>query len=182
MRSKLDSMSSYERWKLRANGITNFLLYQVMFLLYVAHIMIHTMWRYKIDPDNSAIPYLTALGDLSGSLFLAVAFWFIYAIDKKYCAGEQIPWCKAGRVDFKAKWSHIYTRKAFSFTNKNKQMHRRRYNWNPLYHGICLKWLGKRDKKRYGQMTRLVFSKKENAEPARYWTRGWEVKRGKYSR
>ncbi|KAJ8676023.1 hypothetical protein QAD02_011809, partial [Eretmocerus hayati] len=34
---------------------------QVMLLLYVAHAMIHVMWRYKIDPDNSAIPYLTAL-------------------------------------------------------------------------------------------------------------------------
>ncbi|EFN82421.1 solute carrier family 41 member 3 [Harpegnathos saltator] len=61
---------------------------QVMFLLYIAHIMIHAMWRYKMDPDNSAIPYLTALGDLSGSLFLALAFWFIYAINKQYCASE----------------------------------------------------------------------------------------------
>lgn len=58
---------------------------QVMFLLYVAHIIIHAMWRYKIDPDNSAIPYLTALGDLSGSLLLALAFTFIYAINKPYC-------------------------------------------------------------------------------------------------
>ncbi|XP_070150743.1 solute carrier family 41 member 2 isoform X2 [Polyergus mexicanus] len=59
---------------------------QVMVLLYVAHIIIHAMWRYKIDPDNSAIPYLTALGDLSGSLLLALAFFFIYSIiNQPYC-------------------------------------------------------------------------------------------------
>ncbi|XP_015187005.1 PREDICTED: solute carrier family 41 member 3-like isoform X2 [Polistes dominula] len=62
---------------------------QVMLLLYVAHIMIHAMWRYKIDPDNSAIPYLTALGDLSGTLFLALAFWFLTAIHKEYKSCEE---------------------------------------------------------------------------------------------
>ncbi|XP_011880271.1 PREDICTED: solute carrier family 41 member 1 isoform X2 [Vollenhovia emeryi] len=60
---------------------------QVMILLYVAHIIIHAMWRYKIDPDNSAIPYLTALGDLSGSVLLAVAFIVIYWINQAYCVG-----------------------------------------------------------------------------------------------
>ncbi|XP_011694271.1 PREDICTED: solute carrier family 41 member 2-like [Wasmannia auropunctata] len=62
-------------------------LVQVMILLYVAHIIIHVMWRYKIDPDNSAIPYLTALGDLSGSLLLALAFFFIYSLNRPYCVG-----------------------------------------------------------------------------------------------
>lgn len=57
---------------------------QVMLLLYVAHIMIHVMWKYKIDPDNSAIPYLTALGDLTGSLLLAMAFLFLRKINKEY--------------------------------------------------------------------------------------------------
>lgn len=55
-----------------------------MLLLYVAHIMIHVMWKYKIDPDNSAIPYLTALGDLSGSLLLAAAFIFLKEINQEY--------------------------------------------------------------------------------------------------
>ncbi|XP_020285415.1 solute carrier family 41 member 3 isoform X1 [Pseudomyrmex gracilis] len=58
---------------------------QVMILLYVAHIIIHAMWRFKIDPDNSAIPYLTALGDLSGSLLLALAFFFMDKINRPYC-------------------------------------------------------------------------------------------------
>ncbi|XP_014211175.1 solute carrier family 41 member 1 [Copidosoma floridanum] len=57
---------------------------QVILLLYVAHIMIHVMWKYKIDPDNSAIPYLTALGDLSGSLLLAAAFLFLQQINHPY--------------------------------------------------------------------------------------------------
>ncbi|XP_076761218.1 solute carrier family 41 member 3 isoform X2 [Xylocopa sonorina] len=57
---------------------------QVMLLLYVAHIIIHAMWRYKIDPDNSAIPYLTALGDLSGTIFLVGAFWFLITIHQEY--------------------------------------------------------------------------------------------------
>ncbi|XP_043282462.1 solute carrier family 41 member 1-like [Venturia canescens] len=57
---------------------------QVILLLYVAHVMIHAMWRFKIDPDNSAIPYLTALGDLSGTLLLGGAFWFLKEIHHEY--------------------------------------------------------------------------------------------------
>ncbi|UYV79822.1 hypothetical protein LAZ67_18000797 [Cordylochernes scorpioides] len=47
---------------------------QVFLLLYVAHIMIHWMWDREIEPDNSAIPYLTAIGDLVGTGLLAIAF------------------------------------------------------------------------------------------------------------
>ncbi|XP_011302542.1 solute carrier family 41 member 1 [Fopius arisanus] len=57
---------------------------QIMLLLYVAHIIIHAMWRFKIDPDNSAIPYLTALGDLTGTMFLGGAFWFLKEIGYPY--------------------------------------------------------------------------------------------------
>lgn len=46
------------------------------------------MWRWKIDPDNSAIPYLTALGDLLGSCLLAVCFLFLQAVGHPY--GEEI--------------------------------------------------------------------------------------------
>lgn len=46
--------------------------------------MIHSMWKWKIDPDNSAIPYLTALGDLFGSTLLLIAFIFLSAIGKPY--------------------------------------------------------------------------------------------------
>lgn len=53
---------------------------QVFLLLFIAHIMVHWMWSRKTDPDNSAIPYLTAIGDLLGTSFLAVAFLFLYSI------------------------------------------------------------------------------------------------------
>ncbi|XP_055390205.1 solute carrier family 41 member 1 isoform X2 [Condylostylus longicornis] len=59
-------------------------LIQIMLLLYIAHIITHSMWKWKIDPDNSSIPYLTALGDLFGSSLLAVAFWFLHEIGEDY--------------------------------------------------------------------------------------------------
>ncbi|CAH0562635.1 unnamed protein product [Brassicogethes aeneus] len=55
-------------------------LMQVATLLYVAYIMIHWMWKRKIDPDNSAIPYLTSMGDLLGISLLAIAFQFLYLV------------------------------------------------------------------------------------------------------
>ncbi|XP_021001191.1 solute carrier family 41 member 1 isoform X2 [Parasteatoda tepidariorum] len=62
---------------------------QVTLLLYIAQVMVHWMWGKKIDPDNSAIPYLTALGDLLGTALLAVAFSILYEIgDKDYDVGE----------------------------------------------------------------------------------------------
>ncbi|XP_066158130.1 solute carrier family 41 member 1-like isoform X1 [Euwallacea fornicatus] len=53
---------------------------QVATLLYVAYILIHWMWKKKIDPDNSAIPYLTSVGDLLGITLLAIAFQFLYLV------------------------------------------------------------------------------------------------------
>lgn len=61
-----------------------------MLLLYIAHVIIHAMWRHKIDPDNSAIPYLTALGDLTGTMFLALAFWFLTSIHEEYRSCEDL--------------------------------------------------------------------------------------------
>lgn len=57
---------------------------QVAALLYIAYIMIHWMWKRKIDPDNSAIPYLTALGDLLGISLLAIAFQFLYLVGDEF--------------------------------------------------------------------------------------------------
>ena len=53
---------------------------QVLLLLYIAHVMTHWMWKRGIDPDNSAIPYLTAIGDLLGTGLLALAFQILYLI------------------------------------------------------------------------------------------------------
>ncbi|XP_035512091.1 solute carrier family 41 member 1-like [Morone saxatilis] len=49
-------------------------LVQVAILLYVADLIIRVMWRRSLDPDNFSIPYLTALGDLLGTGFLALCF------------------------------------------------------------------------------------------------------------
>uniref|UniRef100_A0A8C7UTZ3 Solute carrier family 41 member n=1 Tax=Oncorhynchus mykiss TaxID=8022 RepID=A0A8C7UTZ3_ONCMY len=49
-------------------------LLQVVILLYTADLMMRWMWRRGLDPDNYSIPYLTALGDLLGTGFLALTF------------------------------------------------------------------------------------------------------------
>ena len=41
------------------------------------------MWKWSVDPDNSAIPYLTALGDLLGGGLLALAFEILFLIGDK---------------------------------------------------------------------------------------------------
>ncbi|XP_066521016.1 solute carrier family 41 member 1-like [Hoplias malabaricus] len=47
---------------------------QVLILLYVAEVLVRLIWRHGQDPDNFAIPYLTALGDLLGTSLLAITF------------------------------------------------------------------------------------------------------------
>jgi len=49
-------------------------IFQVALLLYIANMMVFKMWRMGINPDNAAIPYLTALGDLLGGALLTVVF------------------------------------------------------------------------------------------------------------
>jgi len=60
---------------------------QVFVLLYSCVIMVNYMWKNKIDPDNSAIPYLTALGDLLGTALLAIAFHILYAMGDRVDIG-----------------------------------------------------------------------------------------------
>lgn len=56
---------------------------QVYVLLYVCKWMVHWMWRCGDDPDNFAIPYLTALGDLLGTSLLALAFQIMFVTGDK---------------------------------------------------------------------------------------------------
>ncbi|XP_024866736.1 solute carrier family 41 member 1 isoform X2 [Kryptolebias marmoratus] len=56
-------------------------LLQVVILLYVAGLIVRRLWRWGLDPDNYSIPYLTALGDLLGTGFLALSFRFIMITD-----------------------------------------------------------------------------------------------------
>jgi len=52
---------------------------QVSLLLHIASILVYKLWQRGIDPDNAAIPYLTALGDLFGGALLAGVF---FTLDK----------------------------------------------------------------------------------------------------
>ncbi|XP_075688536.1 solute carrier family 41 member 1-like isoform X1 [Rhinoderma darwinii] len=55
-------------------------LLQVCILLYIADLIVRFMWRRGLDPDNFSIPYLTALGDLLGTGFLAVCFRLVWLL------------------------------------------------------------------------------------------------------
>lgn len=55
-------------------------LIQVVLLLYITQLMVVWMWIRGMDPDSSAIPYLTAAGDLIGTALLGIAFHLLYAI------------------------------------------------------------------------------------------------------
>merc|ERR1712228_22569 len=48
---------------------------QVAVLLYLCHLIVYFMWLRGTDPDNAAIPYLTAVGDLLGTSLLAAALY-----------------------------------------------------------------------------------------------------------
>lgn len=54
----------------------------LLILLWIAHCLVHLLWRMKIDPDSSAIPYLTACGDSFGTGILAIMFYILK--DSKY--------------------------------------------------------------------------------------------------
>ena len=50
-------------------------LVQVASLLFAANHLVLWLWKMKVDPDNAAIPYLTAAGDLIGGALLALTFY-----------------------------------------------------------------------------------------------------------
>ena len=52
-------------------------LSQVLILLLIADWFVHLTWKLGHDPDNFTIPYLTALGDLLGTGFLTLAYFFL---------------------------------------------------------------------------------------------------------
>lgn len=56
-------------------------LIQISILLYISYIVVLKMWQKKLNPDNSALPFITALADLLGSLLLAFAFFLLYSFN-----------------------------------------------------------------------------------------------------
>uniref|UniRef100_A0A0N4ZAE3 Divalent cation transporter n=1 Tax=Parastrongyloides trichosuri TaxID=131310 RepID=A0A0N4ZAE3_PARTI len=58
-------------------------LLQVFIILYISQCLIAFLWSESIDPDNAAIPYLTALGDLTGTVLLYIAFEILVLMKDK---------------------------------------------------------------------------------------------------
>ena len=62
---------------------------QVIILLYISMWLVHWLWRIGDDPDNCAIPYMTAIGDLLGTGLLAAAFQILWLVgDRDADVGE----------------------------------------------------------------------------------------------
>jgi len=57
---------------------------QVSILLFICQWLVAWMWKSGQNPDNAAIPYLTAIGDLLGALFLALAFVTLTDLEPYY--------------------------------------------------------------------------------------------------
>lgn len=52
-------------------------LVQVCLLMFAAQNLVLMLWSRGVDPDNAAIPYVTALGDVIGSTVLTFVFWVL---------------------------------------------------------------------------------------------------------
>ncbi|KAK7871361.1 hypothetical protein R5R35_006072 [Gryllus longicercus] len=65
--------------------------FQVAILLYVAYILTYFFWKRHTDPDNSTIPYLTALGDLLGIGLLGISFEFLSWVGDDYAIAPEVP-------------------------------------------------------------------------------------------
>lgn len=58
-------------------------LLQVGLLLYICYVLTFYLWKKKINPDNTSIPFLTAIGDLLGIILLGLAFNLVDLIGDK---------------------------------------------------------------------------------------------------
>jgi len=63
---------------------------QVAVLLYLCQILVYSMWSRGTDPDNAAIPYLTAIGDLLGTAFLAVCFLVLHMAGDQFLDHREV--------------------------------------------------------------------------------------------
>lgn len=58
-------------------------LLQVFTLLNITFWLVPTLWRFRFNPDNWAIPLLTALGDLLGTGLLTAAFYILSTFEDR---------------------------------------------------------------------------------------------------
>ena len=56
-------------------------LVQLAILLYLAYVSVFWAWKRRINPDNSAIPFTSALADVLGNCLMAVTFTLLKAIN-----------------------------------------------------------------------------------------------------
>ncbi|RKP33167.1 putative solute carrier family 41 member 1, partial [Dimargaris cristalligena] len=47
-------------------------------LLVASHWIVLALWRRSLDPDNYALPYITAIGDVAGTSLLVLVFFILY--------------------------------------------------------------------------------------------------------
>ncbi len=47
----------------------------------LSHGLVHALWKHGSDPDNAAIPFLTAAGDLLGGLLLSAMFHILHLLN-----------------------------------------------------------------------------------------------------
>lgn len=53
---------------------------QLILLLYLAYVSVFWAWKHKINPDNSAIPFTSALADVLGNCLMAFCFTVLQSI------------------------------------------------------------------------------------------------------
>lgn len=54
-------------------------IFQVIIVLYLAHITVPWLWKKGHDPDNAAVPGLMAMGDFFGSALLTLTFIILFS-------------------------------------------------------------------------------------------------------
>ena len=54
---------------------------QLVILLYLAYVSVFWAWKQGINPDNSAIPFTSALADVLGNCLMAGTFTFLHSIN-----------------------------------------------------------------------------------------------------
>lgn len=62
-------------------------LVQVAILLYMSRSLVYWLWWWRVDPDNAAIPFITAAGDFTGTGLLTVAFFALEAVGDNAVTG-----------------------------------------------------------------------------------------------
>ena len=78
-------------FKITIPFVTSYLvavIVQLLLLLYLAYVSVFWAWKRRINPDNSAIPFTSALADVFGNCLMAVTFLFLKFINDENAAED----------------------------------------------------------------------------------------------